>query len=176
VQWPPDDPTGEEIVITRKLAAIALACGVAAFGLLTPASAAPQPTVQFAQQAQGQGRVLTDADLPRQALLPDEATKSAAAAAPGECTGSWVYLIPSGGTSFRTAPDATNPANVAFSIASDNAWLFPCRKLVVGGRYQACGVTNANGWILVQDWTNLAQKKEFGWSFYVPSVCMRDNS
>ncbi|HVK20420.1 MAG TPA: hypothetical protein VM677_03585 [Actinokineospora sp.] len=94
---------------------------------------------------------------------------SASALAYGQCSGSWVRM--SGFASVRVAPDATS--KVMFTV--DKAVGMPCRKLVVGARYNACGVTGANGWIMVQDGANQYTGLP-GWSGYVPSVCTTDLS
>ncbi|ALG06336.1 hypothetical protein AOZ06_04825 [Kibdelosporangium phytohabitans] len=49
----------------------------------------------------------------------------------------------------------------------------PCRKIVVGVDYKACGVNDANGWILVQDDLRRHDGTP-GWSGYIPSVCTSD--
>jgi hypothetical protein len=138
-----------------------------------PEAAAPQASVLANQIPTYTATDLTA----RGAFAPDTATKAAALAAPGQCTGSWIFISSNDLITFRTHPDAT-VNNGMFRIQGSAGFLMPCRKLVAAGRYNACGVTNANGWILVQDYLNLAAKTNppLGWSAYVPSVCVADNS
>ncbi|MCG8916038.1 hypothetical protein L6E12_09575 [Actinokineospora sp. PR83] len=85
----------------------------------------------------------------------------------GQCTGSWVDV--NDGVIARARPDAASPA--IFPIYAGET--FPCRKLVVGTAYGACGYTGANGWILVQD--GIKRHNGYaGWSGYIPSVCTTD--
>ncbi len=66
----------------------------------------------------------------------------------------------------RAKPDAASAA--VFQIQEGS--VSPCRKLVVGAGYNACGKYDANGWILIQNLGRL------GWSGYIPSVCAFDYS
>ncbi|MBB5959769.1 hypothetical protein FHS29_006390 [Saccharothrix tamanrassetensis] len=85
----------------------------------------------------------------------------------GQCTGSWVDVHDK--VVAKARPDAASPA--VFTVYAGET--FPCRKLVVGAGYGACGYTGANGWILVQDGI-LRHNGSAGWSGYIPSVCTSD--
>ncbi len=88
-------------------------------------------------------------------------------AAFGQCTGSWVDVHDT--VVAKARPDAASPA--IFTIYGGET--FPCRKLVVGAGYNACGYTGMNGWILVQD--GIKRHNGYaGWSGYIPSVCTSD--
>jgi hypothetical protein len=85
----------------------------------------------------------------------------------GQCTGSWVDVS---ATVIAQARPAANSGDIFPIYAGET---FPCRKLVVGGAYQACGYTGANGWILVQD--GIKRHDGYaGWLGYIPSVCTAD--
>jgi hypothetical protein len=71
----------------------------------------------------------------------------------------------------RAKPDASSIA--MFTVL--NGEVRACRKLVLGTGYQACGVTNANGWILIQD-VFQEYGHGLGWSGFIPSTCTVDNS
>ncbi len=86
----------------------------------------------------------------------------------GQCTGSWVDTHDA--VAARAEPNATS--SIRFWVYNNET--HPCRKLVVGGGYAACGYTGANGWILVQDMYRAVDHIEPGWSGYVPSVCTSD--
>lgn len=85
----------------------------------------------------------------------------------GQCTGSWVTVHDH--VVAQARPQAGSGA--IFDIYKDET--FPCRKIVVGASYGACGYTGANGWILVQDGI-LRHNNYAGWSGYIPSVCTTD--
>jgi uncharacterized low-complexity protein len=162
-------------LFTAVAVAATLFAGVTAVGTAsattTPEAASPQASAPASQTPTYTAAELTG----RAAFAPDAATKAAALATPGQCTGSWIAVTSNDLITFRSSPDAT-VNNGMFQVVASSGALFPCRKLVAAGRYNACGHTNANGWILVQDYMNLAQKQELGWSAYVPSVCVGDHS
>ena len=95
--------------------------------------------------------------------------ENAPAAAPATCEGSWIYV------------------NVALVVraepntGSSQRWitargLQSCRKLVLGGRYDMCGHTNANGWIMIHFMSEDAPGPGLGFSGYIPSTCAEDYS
>src|SRR5258708_29037762 len=93
----------------RLFAAVAVAAplcaGVTAVGTAsattTPAAASPQASAPASQIP-----TYTAADLTgRAAFAPDAATKAAALATPGQCTGSWVAVAADGLVPFRSTPD-----------------------------------------------------------------------
>ncbi|WP_370949936.1 hypothetical protein AB5J62_20675 [Amycolatopsis sp. cg5] len=85
----------------------------------------------------------------------------------GTCSGSWVDVHAT--VIARSRPDAAS-AKVFDVYAGET---FPCRKIVVGENYGACGYPQANGWILVQD--GIKRHDGYaGWSGYIPSVCTSD--
>lgn len=85
----------------------------------------------------------------------------------GTCSGSWVTVTAQ--VAVRSEPSATSTF-MFWVVAGEHR---TCRKLVAGATYQACGVTNANGWILIQDFKNEYGHGD-GWSGYIPSVCTYD--
>ncbi|KZB88367.1 hypothetical protein [Amycolatopsis regifaucium] len=85
----------------------------------------------------------------------------------GQCTGSWVDVHET--VVARARPDAASPK--IFDVFAGET--FPCRKLVVGAGYKACGYTGMNGWILVQDGV-MRHNGYAGWSGYIPSICTSD--
>ncbi|HEY0637835.1 MAG TPA: hypothetical protein VGD67_09325 [Pseudonocardiaceae bacterium] len=85
----------------------------------------------------------------------------------GTCSGSWVTVT--GQQTVRSQPSASSTA--MFTVVAGEKRT--CRSIVVGAAYQACGVTNANGWILIQDFNN-EYGRGAGWSGYIPSVCTYD--
>ncbi len=143
-----------------KGVAIAFSAAALAAGALTPASAAPasRPTPPTEHAT----------------VAPVAEPSAGIQATPGQCTGSWVSVHAGLGIGVRTAPDATNPNNIMFYLAGTH--IRPCRKLVIGGRYGACGQTGANGWILIQDINNTSHPGQPGWSGYIPSTCTSDYS
>ncbi|MEV1115932.1 hypothetical protein AB0I91_12740 [Actinosynnema sp. NPDC049800] len=85
----------------------------------------------------------------------------------GTCAGSWVTVT--GFATVRAEPNTTSRA--LFSVVTGEPRT--CRKIVTGQVYDACGVYDANGWILIQDFNNEYGEGP-GWSGYIPSVCTRD--
>lgn len=85
----------------------------------------------------------------------------------GTCSGSWVTVT--GLQSVRSQPNTTS-THMFYVVAGEHR---TCKQIVVGQTYQACGVTNANGWILIQDFKNEYGHGD-GWSGYIPSVCTTD--
>jgi hypothetical protein len=87
------------------------------------------------------------------------------AAAPGQCVGSWIVLTTSLGYFDHADP---NPAYIMGYLSAGYA---PCRNLTLGGRYNACDYTNANGWILMPDVFGF---HGFPWAGFVSSTCTVD--
>jgi hypothetical protein len=102
------------------------------------------------------------------------ATATAAPAsvlAGGQCTGSWVNVYDT--VAAKARPDASSNTIFTITVSPGYYKVYPCRKIVVGTGYGACGYTGVNGWILVQDqdWVHDGTP---GWSGYIPSVCTAD--
>ncbi|WP_439658595.1 hypothetical protein ACSHWB_40415 [Lentzea sp. HUAS TT2] len=87
------------------------------------------------------------------------------AAATGQCSGSWIFLNASLGYFDHADP---NPAYIMGYVSAGYA---PCRNLTLGGRYNACGYSNANGWILMPDVFGF---HGYPWAGFVSSTCTSD--
>jgi hypothetical protein len=100
---------------------------------------------------------------------PDSAngSRSPAVLVGGRCTGSWVDIKDT--VEAQARPQAGS--GYVFTLYAGET--VPCRKIVVGVDYKACGVNDANGWILVQDDLRRHDGTP-GWSGYIPSVCTSD--
>lgn len=85
------------------------------------------------------------------------------------CSGSWVKTLAP--LKVRSAPNAAS-TDMADVIQGE---LRSCRRQVNGAVYQACGVTGATSWILVQI-MDLDPKYPRGWSGYLPATCLVDYS
>lgn len=85
----------------------------------------------------------------------------------GTCSGSWVTV-----TDFQAVRAKPTAASTRlFDVIPGERR--PCRKVVTGTQYNACGVYNATAWIQIQDFD-----REYGqgpgWSGFIPSVCTYD--
>jgi hypothetical protein len=98
-------------------------------------AAAPQA---FATQA--------EADAATKVNLQAQRGRAQVAAAPGQCTGTWVWLTDKVGVFNHASP---NPNDIKYWLAGGQ--YVPCRKLVLGDRYDGCGYKGANGYILIPD-------------------------
>lgn len=83
-----------------------------------------------------------EADVATSAVKKAYGDKPTEALAAGRCVNSWIYIIDTVGYFTHARADST----IRFFIA---AGYYPCRNLILGGRYNGCGATNANGWILL---------------------------
>lgn len=103
-----------------------------------PAAAAPQA---FATKA--------EADAATRVNTRASERQARTVAAPGQCTGTWVWLTATVGVFNHASP---NPSDIKYWLPGGQ--YVPCRKLVLGDRYSGCGYTNANGYILIPDIRN----------------------
>ena len=113
--------------------------------------------------------LVSSASVATGAAAEESKEESASVQAYGQCTGSWVRTTAV--VVVRAEPRASS-ANMATTISGE---LRACRKLVLGDRYDACGVYNANGWVMVQI-MDLDPNYPRGWSGFIPSTCTVDYS
>ncbi|WP_410592770.1 hypothetical protein [Amycolatopsis sp. lyj-23] len=132
----------------RNSFAVVAAAALATLALAGAQGAAPATAQQVDSPAAAPQAFASkaEADAVTKANLQAQRGRARVASAPGQCTGPWVWLTDTVGVFNHASPDRND---IKYWLAGGE--YIACRKLVLGDRYDGCGSTGANGYILIPD-------------------------